>query len=70
MRGAFIRFRKFPLYTYMYTVPRIWQRVNDKPTFQVGKHKEILQSQTIEMKGENETEPSFVHSGTSMNKGK
>jgi hypothetical protein len=44
--------------------------MNDKPTFQVGKHKEILQSLTIQMKGENETEPSFVHSVTPMNKGK
>jgi len=70
MKDAFIRVRKSSLYTYMYKVPKISERKNDKPTFQVGKHKEILQSWTIQMKGENETEPSFVHSAAPMNKGK
>jgi hypothetical protein len=44
--------------------------MNDKPTFQVGKHKEILQTWTIQMKARNKTEPSFVHSAKPMNKGK
>jgi len=54
----------------MYKVPGISERMNDKPTFQSGKHKSFSQSRTIQMKGENETEPSFVHSVTPMNKGK
>ena len=44
-------------------------KMNDKPTVQSSKHKSFSQSRTIQMKGENETEPSFVHSVKSMNKG-
>jgi len=70
MKDVFIRVRKSSLYTYMYKVLRTWQRVNAGLSYILVNLKVLTISMAIQMKGQNETEPSFVHSVKPMNKGK
>jgi len=70
MKDVFIRVRKSSMYTYMYKVLRTWQRVNAELSYILVNLKVLTISMAIQMKGQNETEPSFVHSVKPMNKGK